>query len=659
MSIASIHKYTVDLDADTVRDSLRKPMGMYNAQAQTFALEITQGGKKATITGAGCSGYFVRADGTTVLLSGTVSGNIALVTLSAACYAVAGRCKLSVNLTQGSDIHTLLMVEGYVDTVRTDKVADPESVIPDIDDLLAQISAMDSATTAANKAAERCEAVVATAGTGQMVYCWGDSLTQGIGGNVNGWHLISYPQILAERCNAVNLGILSDNLPTIQARQGSLKILLPACTIPGDCTQYVEIGAVDDGLPLNDGTRAYLLKYGDAGVNPCYVNDVPCVLFRDYKATTTEGTTFRLRRLESGDPVAVLKNTQLVTYGAKHYKGGMHIFWMGANGGYGNATSTGTDLAFSDYVARLQACIDYSEAADYLVIYARERVGYAADEAAEKATLAKTFAGHFVDLVPQLCDRGLLYGETSLWDGTKVNGVPSVLDSGDGCHFSFYGYRAIANIIWEYLYPKLQEMEYTLPTPEATGDDFGEWLYKLKHPKAFTASTAPINTGFKPFAEGTGDFTFAIRFSRDAQPNNGVIRPFWLQKWFSVTGESKALAFGMYNDATGFTMPKMYMMLASGAFLLDPDGMSLTLPEGDYHTIIIARSGTQYSSYIDGQLIYGSALDYTDYGLTCNDAVYIGGDASNNFIGTIADVRVYNTFFATDKCKNLYNDMNT
>lgn len=59
-----------------------------------------------------------------------------------------------------------------------------------------------------------------TGGKQKTVYCWGDSLTQGIGGNVNGWHLISYPQVLAERCNAVNLGILSDNVPTIMARMG-------------------------------------------------------------------------------------------------------------------------------------------------------------------------------------------------------------------------------------------------------------------------------------------------------------------------------------------------------------------------------------------------------------------------------------------------------
>lgn len=152
-SIASIHKYAVDLTGDTLRVTLRTPLAMHNALAQTFALEVTKERKYHTLTGAGCVGYFIRADGTTVLIDGTVSGNIALVTLPAACYAVQGRCKLSVTLTMGSAIHTLLQVEGYVDTTRTDAAVDPGSVIPSIDDLLAQIAAMKTATTAANEAA--------------------------------------------------------------------------------------------------------------------------------------------------------------------------------------------------------------------------------------------------------------------------------------------------------------------------------------------------------------------------------------------------------------------------------------------------------------------------------------------------------------------------
>ena len=44
---------------------------------------------------------------------------------------------------------------------------------------------------------------------GLTVYCWGDSLTQGIGGNVNGWHLISYPQVLNDATPSTSASCLT------------------------------------------------------------------------------------------------------------------------------------------------------------------------------------------------------------------------------------------------------------------------------------------------------------------------------------------------------------------------------------------------------------------------------------------------------------------
>lgn len=165
MSITSIHKYAVDINADTLRDTLRTPLGMHNAQAQTFAVVVTEGGAPATLTGAGCTGYFIRADGYTVTISGTVSGNVAMVTLPAACYAVQGRCKLSVNVTIGSTIHTLLMVEGYADRTRTDAIVDDSKLIPSIDELLAQISAMEAATAASKTATSSANTAASAANT--------------------------------------------------------------------------------------------------------------------------------------------------------------------------------------------------------------------------------------------------------------------------------------------------------------------------------------------------------------------------------------------------------------------------------------------------------------------------------------------------------------
>lgn len=555
--------------------------------------------------------------------------------LTSAEVAVAGTVQFELRMVDGEEILKSAIYTGSVASSMTGLADTPETPLPDV---------LNRLEAALEKAEQFQSTTVSTAASTPMVYCWGDSLTQGIGGNVNGWHMISYPQILSERCHAVNLGILSDNVPTIQARQGSLKILLPACTIPASVTEYVEIGSVDDGLPLDDGSVAHLLKYGDAGINPCYINDVPCILFRDYKEDTTEGTTFRLRRLEDGEAVTVAENTQLVTYAAKHYKGNIHIFWMGANGGYGNKTDSGTDLAFDDYVARLKACVEFSEADDYLIIYARERVGYTSDEAGEKAILAETFAGHFVDLVPQLCDRGLLYGETSLWDGTKKNGVPATLDSGDGCHFSFYGYRAIANIIWEYLYPKIANTDSDsgsvpdTPTPDVTSDELGEWAYKLKSSKTLGSGSTAINTGFKPFAEGVTTWTIAVKY---AEGLTAADTTQWGTLMFCEVESSKTqLKIATLDSEKQY--PECNVMCNSGGFGISVEDMGLDLYEGNYHTFVITKNNDDYTFYLDNNKIYNNKLGYPQAG-TGDAFLYIGGWGSGWGMvkGTIMDVRIY------------------
>ena len=449
-----------------------------------------------------------------------------------------------------------------------------------------------------------------TGGKQKTVYCWGDSLTQGVGGNVNGWHLISYPQVLSERCNAVNLGILSDNVPTIMARMGADAIVLPACTIPGSSSESVVVGNTTDGMTLESGRIGKLLKYGDCGINPCYVNDVPCVLFRDYAKDTSDGLSIRLRRLDNGLPVVVSAGTKLITYGAKHYKGnGLHIFWMGANGGYGS-DAEGKNLDFSDYVAQLQKCVDYVAPADYLIIYARERKGYAADEAAEVQELKETFKGHLIDLLPQLNDRGLLYGETNVWDGTLVKGVPKTLDSGDGCHYSFYGYMAIGKIVWEYVAPRLlnasEESGGTDTPPTVESDSIGELAYKLKAPKVLTNGSKAINTGFKPFAEGADTWTIAVKYADGLTATDASQ---WGTLMFcEVTSSKTQLKVATLNSSKQF--PECNVMWNAGGFGINVEQMGLAVYNSGYHTFIVTKNGDDYTFYLDNNKIYGNKLTY-------------------------------------------------
>lgn len=506
---------------------------------------------------------------------------------------------------------------------------------------------------------------------GTPVYCWGDSLTQGIGGNVDGLHLISYPQILGERCNAVNLGILSDDVPTIQARQGSVKALLPACTIPGSSSESVTIGNLADGLPTRDGRSAKLLKYGDAGINPCYINNEPCILFRDYKESTIDGCVFKLRRLYDGNPITVSANTELDTYASRHYRGnGIHIFWMGANGGYGNLTANGTDLDFNDYVARLDACVAYADSDNYVIVYAREGVGYWHNEPSKVSYLAQHFKGHFINLLPQMRDRGLLYGETSNWDGTLIGGCPNVLDSGDGCHYSFYGYRAIANIVWEMIAPLLNgdyvdETGGETPTPpseppEPTGDNYGEWAYKLEQPVEFTNSTPPIDTRFAPFAANRDEFTIVIKTSPEIGANNRAAKICWQQTWGKKEDNTDgAVATCIYADTDIGEESNITYLISTGGFQASKSGMNFTFLSNEHRFYAITRQGDKYWVNVDKNLVYNTNLTYSTGGIVSNETVHIGGDldGQNKFIGQLYDCRIYNKALTQSELYALIDDM--
>ena len=659
-----------------------------DSRAHEWRVSVYDGGAAVDLPAYEISASFDRADGKTIPVLGTAAGNVASVVLPQSVYAVSGALRGVLQAKQGAQVITLASGRwfvrrgaGYdlpqdgssgggtvaieVDATLTQegKAADAKAVGDAVNEIETNMitaeeptasedvqSAVESILKSIEDKGNNILSQIQQMGSkkGLTVYCWGDSLTQGIGGNVNGWHLISYPQVLAERCNAVNLGILSDNVPTIMARMGADAIVLPACTIPGSSSESVVVGNTTDGMTLESGRIGKLLKYGDCGINPCYVNDVPCVLFRDYSADTSDGLSIRLRRLEDGLPVVVSAGTKLITFGAKHYKGnGLHIFWMGANGGYGS-DAEGKNLDFSDYVAQLQKCVDYVAPADYLIIYARERKGYATDESAEVQELKETFNGHLIDLLPQLNDRGLLYGETNVWDGTLVKGVPKTLDSGDGCHYSFYGYMAIGKIIWEYVAPRVlnkttssggTDTPDTPVAPVVDSDEIGKWAYKLKSPKNLISGSLAINTGFKPFAEGATTWTIAVKFADGLTAADATQ---WGTLMFCEVETSKTqLKIATLKSGTQY--PECNVMCNSGGFAISTEQMGLTLYDSGYHTFVITKNDGDYTFYLDNNKLYNNKLGYPQAG-NGDDPLYIGGWGSGWGMvkGTIMDVRIYN-----------------
>lgn len=136
-----IHTLTVPVE---LNDGIRRlhgfPIGLADKAADTFAAQITQTGSSFSLTGAVVKGYLVRADGQTVYLTGSASGNTASVTLSPACYAVLGPYVLTLKVeTSDDNLGTVLMVDGSVLATQTGAVADYGDEYPSLEALLAAL----------------------------------------------------------------------------------------------------------------------------------------------------------------------------------------------------------------------------------------------------------------------------------------------------------------------------------------------------------------------------------------------------------------------------------------------------------------------------------------------------------------------------------------
>lgn len=153
----------VDVDAEILMTPIRTLYASGDKNAHTFELSLYRNKEPLKIDGAGVIGYFLRADGYTVPVNGTASGNVAKVTLAESCYTVVGQFNLIIKVTVGSERKAVFWGNGYVTRSQTDSVIDPGKTIPSLDELLAQIAAVEAAAKAANKAASTANTAASNA----------------------------------------------------------------------------------------------------------------------------------------------------------------------------------------------------------------------------------------------------------------------------------------------------------------------------------------------------------------------------------------------------------------------------------------------------------------------------------------------------------------
>ncbi|MEI3415583.1 MAG: hypothetical protein V8Q88_10490 [Christensenellales bacterium] len=158
-----VFKRRVDVDAEIQMTPLKSLYASNDKDAHIFELSLYRGAQEMDLSGASARGYFIRADGYTVPITGAISGNVVTLTLSESCYYVVGNFNLIIKVSIGEIRKSVFWGNGYVVRSMTDAIVDEENVIPSLDELLAQIAAVESAAKAANQAASAARSAATSA----------------------------------------------------------------------------------------------------------------------------------------------------------------------------------------------------------------------------------------------------------------------------------------------------------------------------------------------------------------------------------------------------------------------------------------------------------------------------------------------------------------
>lgn len=147
-----IHTYYVNIrdGASILRE--RQPLASGDKNADEFVVHLQDCGKDVDLGNASVTGKVLRPDGQTVPLTGTIDKGAAHIVLDENCYAVPGEIRLTVTLSAGNVIQSVLIVMMDVQTCATNIVVD-NGVVGSLTELLAEIANMRNATDAANDAA--------------------------------------------------------------------------------------------------------------------------------------------------------------------------------------------------------------------------------------------------------------------------------------------------------------------------------------------------------------------------------------------------------------------------------------------------------------------------------------------------------------------------
>ena len=143
---------SIDLSQSGVNvDPCNVTIGSGDDDADRFGVRVFRNGEPVNLSGSSCQGVFRNSHEENIALTsyGTVSGNLAYITLPPACYNYEGSFILAIKLVGGGETVTVRVVYGLVQNTNTEGAVAPVGSVPTYQEVLAVYEQALSALTGA------------------------------------------------------------------------------------------------------------------------------------------------------------------------------------------------------------------------------------------------------------------------------------------------------------------------------------------------------------------------------------------------------------------------------------------------------------------------------------------------------------------------------
>lgn len=132
----------IELNSGSIhRGWLNHSIGTGDAKANCFGVRLFRDKEPVSLSGGSVQGFFRNSQGQNIALTseGTISNNVAYVTLPQACYNYEGQFTLAIKVINSSlgITGTMRIVDGMVDNTNTGSAVAPTGTVPTYQEVLA------------------------------------------------------------------------------------------------------------------------------------------------------------------------------------------------------------------------------------------------------------------------------------------------------------------------------------------------------------------------------------------------------------------------------------------------------------------------------------------------------------------------------------------